>query len=62
MLEAFDLGVYQEGRIDLGYLGEVDQLKPEEGELMYLQCRVFSWKEKLVNFVKKTYSSMISGQ
>ena len=34
MHEDFDIGVYLNGRVDLGYLSEVDELVPEEGELL----------------------------
>ena len=34
MYENFDLGVYLGGRIDLGYFNEVDELIPDEGELL----------------------------
>lgn len=31
MLELFEVGYYQDGKIELGYLSEVNELSPENG-------------------------------
>lgn len=37
--EQVDLGYYQDGKIELGYFNEIDELNPENGEGINFTCR-----------------------
>lgn len=36
--ERFQLGLYQDGKLELGNFDEIDDLNPESGEVMDLTC------------------------
>jgi hypothetical protein len=55
LMEKFNLGLYQNGHIDLGYLNEADLLNPEQGEnFQQLHClyKDRSWLGKAKQFIE----------
>jgi hypothetical protein len=37
--------MYEDGRIDLGYMNDVFMLNPEVGERLELECKVVGWRD-----------------
>lgn len=46
--EQVDLGYYQDGKIELGYFNEIDELNPENGEGINFICREETYLAKAV--------------
>ena len=52
MHELFEVGYYQDGKIELGYLSELNELSPENGEVLEFECRRQSYLDLLIGGYK----------
>lgn len=41
--ERFELGLYQDGKLDFGNFDEINSLNPENGEVIDFKCTRTSW-------------------
>lgn len=50
--ERFELGLYQDGKLELGNFDELNDLHPEAGEVMELVCVANTWVRSVVKLWK----------
>ena len=47
MYEKFEVGYYQDGKMELGYFSEIDMMSPENGEVIEFSCKEQSFLTKI---------------
>lgn len=52
LYERFQIGLYQDGKMELGNFDEIDDLHPENGEVIELTCVASTWTRILLKLVK----------
>lgn len=52
LYERFQLGLYQDGKLELGNFDEIDDLNPESGEVMDLTCEANTWTRQILKLAR----------
>lgn len=56
LFERFELGMYKDGKIDLGNFDEIEDLSSEQGEVIDFICVEQTWLRAIVDWTKSIIS------
>ena len=58
VFEEVEIGLYLDGKIDVGNLEDIPYLNPENGELISLECEEVTLKKSILKLVSVIFSAL----